>query len=334
MKTEVVKLPVLYGEPGKDTITALEFMARIDECQVTNEWNDITTFSYFRLALQGQADKWISSIIRHMQLTAAQKMWTRIRPVFKAEFAAFSDDKLIIDGLAKLTHRPNENPRMFFSRLEELVFVLKGNYASYRVKPDRPPPIQPQGTYTEDALKKFANDSVDAFANFLFTQMFKAAAPENVRRLLSHKDQSRLMVEEAYKVFFTDHWMEMDKKLSALPFKPQQRQQPRQQTYNRGSNRSRGQNYRGNSDNLQNYNQNSNQPKNNFSRNGKYCVYCKMMNHAQEECRKRINDKQPCVNNKRQIYRPKINNTTESPNTAQQNSNAMDESIFEPMVFH
>ena len=73
MKTEVVKLPDFYGEPGKDTITALEFMARIDECQVTNEWNDITTFSYFRLALRGQADKWLSSIVRHMQLTAAQK---------------------------------------------------------------------------------------------------------------------------------------------------------------------------------------------------------------------------------------------------------------------
>ena len=181
--------------------------------------------------------------------------------MFKAEFAAFSDDKLIIDGLAKLTHRPNENPRMFFSRLEELVFVLKENYASYRVKPDRPPPIQPQGTYTEDALTKYANDSVDAFANFLFMQMFKAAAPENVHRLLSHKDQSRLMVEEAYKVFFMDHRMEMDKKLSAVhgvtdefenpvqqeqdvaALKPQQRQQPRQQTYNRGNNRSRGQNY-------------------------------------------------------------------------------------------
>jgi hypothetical protein len=118
MKTEVVKLPDFYGEHGKDTITALKFMARIDECQVTNKWNDIMTFSYFRLALHGQADKWLSSIICHLQLTA-QKTWTRIRPVFKAEFAAFLDDKLIIDGLAKFAHRPNENPRMFFSHLEE-----------------------------------------------------------------------------------------------------------------------------------------------------------------------------------------------------------------------
>ncbi len=100
---------------------------------------------------------------------------------FQGRICSFFDDKLIIDGLAKLSHRANENPRMFFSRLEELIFVLKENYASYRVKPDRPAPIQPQGTYTEDALTKFANDRVDAFANFLFTQMFKTAAPENVR---------------------------------------------------------------------------------------------------------------------------------------------------------
>jgi hypothetical protein len=136
MKTEVIKLLDFYGKPSKDTITALKFMARIDECQVTNKCNGFMTFLYFRLALHGQADKWLCSIIQHLQLTAAQKTWTRIRPVFKAELAAFSDDKLIIDVLAKLAHRPNENPRMFFSRLEELIFILKENYASYRVKPE------------------------------------------------------------------------------------------------------------------------------------------------------------------------------------------------------
>jgi Neuraminidase (sialidase) len=113
MKTEVIKLPEFYGNPSKDTITALEFMARIEECYVTKKWNDITTFSNFQLALSGQAGKWLSSVVRHLQLTLAQKTWTRIRPSFKTEFAAFSDDKLIIDGLANLSHRPGENPRMF-----------------------------------------------------------------------------------------------------------------------------------------------------------------------------------------------------------------------------
>jgi len=147
-----------------------------------------------------------------------------------------------------LAHRPNENPQMFFSHLEELIFVLKENYASYWVKPDQPAQ-QAQGGYSEDNLTKYANNSVDSFANFMFTQMFKAAAPENVGRLLSHKDQTRLTVEDAYKVFFTDHRLEMDKKASQIhavmdeqeftnpeqqqdvaAFRPQQRQQNRQPT--------------------------------------------------------------------------------------------------------
>jgi hypothetical protein len=47
LKTEVVKLPEFNGQPDKDTISAMEFMARIDECKVPNEWNDTNTFSNF-----------------------------------------------------------------------------------------------------------------------------------------------------------------------------------------------------------------------------------------------------------------------------------------------
>jgi hypothetical protein len=309
-------------------------MAHIDECQVTNEWNDVMTFSYFQLVLCGQAGKWLSSIIHHLELTAAQKTWTCIRPVFKADIAAFSDDKLIIDCLAKLAHQPNENPLMCFSCLEELIFVLKESYASYRVKPERSVQ-QPQGGYSEDALTKAINDNLDNFTNFMFKQMFKAAPPENVRRLLSHKDQNRLTVEDAYKVFFMDHRLEMDKKASQIhavaeesevvnpeqqvvaAFQLQQRQQTRapQQNFNRGNNPSRGQGYGSNFNN----HQNSNQPKSNASSNGKFCVYCKILNHT-KECHKHIQDNKPCVTNKGQLYWPKVNSTTDNPNTVQNNS--------------
>jgi hypothetical protein len=99
--------------------------------------------------------------------------------------------------------------------LEELTYVLKENYASYHVKPERPAQ-EPSEGYSEDSLTKAINENVDNFTNFMFTQMFKAAAPENVRWLLSHKDQTRLMVEEAYKIYFTDHRLEMDKKLTPV----------------------------------------------------------------------------------------------------------------------
>jgi hypothetical protein len=130
LKQEIVKIPEFFGEKGKDTVTAQEFITRIDECQVSNDWNNTTTFANFRLCLRGEADEWLSSTLRHLKLTLAQKTWTRIRPLFKKEFAMTSDDKLIVDGLANLAHRPGENPRKFFSRLEKLFNVLHENYAS------------------------------------------------------------------------------------------------------------------------------------------------------------------------------------------------------------
>jgi hypothetical protein len=103
-----------------------------------------------------------------LELTPVQKAWTRIRPVFKWEFATISDDKLIIDGLA---NRPNETPRMFFSHLEKLFHILEENYASYQIKPARPAP-QPQGGYLEDALTTTINDSFKSYSKFLLVQVF------------------------------------------------------------------------------------------------------------------------------------------------------------------
>jgi len=109
----------------------------------------------------------------------------------------------------------------------------------------------------------------------MFTQMFEVAAPENIRRLLSHNDQTRLTVEDAYKVYFTDPGIEMDKKPNTIhavkeesnsiqsdqqdiaAFRPQQKTQTRafQPNSNRGNNLLRGQNNRSNynNGNRQNY---------------------------------------------------------------------------------
>jgi len=252
MKTEVVKLPDFYGQPEKDTISASEFMARMDECQVTNEWNDITTFSYFRLALRDQADKWLSSIVCHLQLKAGQKTWTHIRPVFK------------------------QNLLLFW----------------------------------------MTNSSLMVWQNW-HTDLMKTHGCFS-RRLLFHKDHTRLMVEEAYKVFFTDHRLKMDKKATSVHAVTEEQEAVTpdqdieafrlQQGFSRP--------------NINNC-QNSNQPRLNASQNqnGKFCVYCKILNHSQEECRKCIQDNKPCVTNKGQLYWPKVNSTNDNPNAMQNNSN-------------
>jgi len=124
LKQEIVKIPEFFPKKPKDTVTAQEFISRIDECQVSNDWNDTTTFANFRLCLRGEAEEWLSSTARHLKLTAAQKNWTRIRPLFKREFATTSDDKLIVGGLANLAHTHGENPRKFFYLKHTINFCL------------------------------------------------------------------------------------------------------------------------------------------------------------------------------------------------------------------
>jgi hypothetical protein len=72
LKQELVKIPDFWGEKAKDTVTPTQFMARIDECQVANEWNDTTTYANFSLCLRGEADEWLASKVRLLELTAAQ----------------------------------------------------------------------------------------------------------------------------------------------------------------------------------------------------------------------------------------------------------------------
>jgi hypothetical protein len=48
------------------------------------------------------------------------------------------------------------------------------------------------------------------------------------------------------------------------------------------------------------------------SGNGKFCSYCKKLNHSEEECRKRMRDNKPCVTNEGKLYWLKINSSAEN----------------------
>ena len=121
-------------------------------------------------------------------------------------------------------------------------------------------------------LTAFANDSVRAYNKFLLAQVFRAGAAENVRKLLSHKDQTRMTVDDAYATFFTDHRVKSDKKERNLvnvineeedssnnatdqdiaAFRPQQRQQQQRYVPQQNSN------YRNNQNQQQKGKQNKN----------------------------------------------------------------------------
>ncbi len=205
------------------------------------------------------------------------------------------------------------------------------NFASYRIKPERPAQ-QPQGGYSEDALTKYANSSIKAHSKFLLTQMFRAAAPENVRQLISHIDQTRHTAEDAYNLFFSEHRVEMDRKSSAIhameeeqpKVEPEQEimafhLQQHQQPYS-GQQNSRYQNKQNNSSNK------FNQGRSNSSRSSsrKFCVYCQIMTHSQQECWKHIKDDKLCMDYKGKYFWPKLNASSKNGNSPQAHNESND----------
>ncbi len=61
-------------------------------------------------------------------------------------------------------------------------------------------------------------------------------------------------------------------------------------------------------------------PGNNTNRNGKYCFYCKLQNHTQEDCFKRIRDKKPCKDRQGRANWPRVylTNNSDQHNQGQQ----------------
>jgi len=142
-----------------------------------------------------------------------------------------------------------------------------------------------------------------------------------------------MTVDDAYDTFFTDHRVETDRKERAMvnankeeqesnnstqeqdiaAFRPQQRQQQQRYTPQQNSNYRNNQNQQKGKQSKNSYpkkTNNSNTQGN--SGNGKFCSYCKILNHSQEECRKRMRDNKPCVTNQGKIYWPKVNSMAEN----------------------
>jgi hypothetical protein len=138
LKIQQTKLPEFWGQKEKDSISANEFVKRVDVMMSANNWSDKVAFDNFGLALKGEANTWLDAQVILKKIVGDRERWTIIRPFFKEEFATESDDKLILDGLAHMAMRPTENVRSFFGRLNKVNTVILDAYQSYTLTPADP----------------------------------------------------------------------------------------------------------------------------------------------------------------------------------------------------
>jgi hypothetical protein len=82
-KVEQSKIPEYFGQKGKDNITAIAFIRKIEDLARTNRWNDTTTYANVANNLKGFAHDWLFAMAEMLDWTPAQLTWTNLKPRFQ-----------------------------------------------------------------------------------------------------------------------------------------------------------------------------------------------------------------------------------------------------------
>jgi hypothetical protein len=325
VKVQQTKLPEFWGQKDKDSISANEFVKQVDKMMSANNWCDKITFDNFGLALKGSANTWLDSQVLLKKIVGDRECWTIIPPFFKEEFATESDDKLILDGLAHMAMRPIENIRDFFGRLNKVNTIILDAYQGYMLAPQDPvPDANGNITMTLADHQAYKKALVENVVEFYILSQFRAALLPDLRRVINLKPMHTLDLDMAVRLATIElrskdeakgaskiqavQQEEEDDNVEAVTQNCQKKFYPQPQQ-NRGQEGC--QNFRPQNNSYQNNQKQwmNNKPGNNSNCNKMTCIFCRKQGHCQEDCRKRINSNQPCLDSNGKPFWPKVNTT-------------------------
>jgi hypothetical protein len=161
-------------------------------------------------------------------------------------------------------------------------------------------------------------------AKFFLLNHFRAGLPSELRRVLNLQNQDELKLNQAVKLATIEQRSREEAKnrnkifatdISSKDSDDTQIDALRQNfNYQRqSSGRYPAQSAPNNQQRPQNKSWRQNNQGNNFNRNGQTCIFCKMQNHRQEECRKRIKANKPCLDSNGRPFWPKVNAADSNP---------------------
>jgi hypothetical protein len=330
-KVEQSKIPEYFGQKGKDNITAIVFIRKIEDLARTNRWTDATTYANVANNLKGFAREWLFATAEMLDWTPAQLTWTNLKPRFQRQFATQTDEKMIMEGLSNLAMKPGESTGELLARITNTMVIIKESYASYENKPPAPANFDVNNGFTMPVCRQWKDDVLNNTQQFLKMQLFRAALTPELRKVVAQRNPNNMTLDDMYQIA-TDTQREAGPKIkqAVAAVQPENEedeiaafQRRKNKNFNQkksssyaASNTTARTGYQGYSNN---YKSNTG-PGNNTSRNGKYCFYCKLQNHTQEECFKRIREKKPCRDRQGRAYWPRVYVTenSDSQNQGQQ----------------
>ncbi len=63
LRVEQNMIPEFFGTKSKDTISAMDFIRRLEDLVRTNQWTDAQTYYHFANSLCNPAREWLSSVV-------------------------------------------------------------------------------------------------------------------------------------------------------------------------------------------------------------------------------------------------------------------------------
>jgi len=76
------KIPEFFGTKSKDTISASDFIQRLEDLARTNRWNDAQTYHHIANALPNLAPEWLSSVVDCNNDETVQPLWSDFKDLF------------------------------------------------------------------------------------------------------------------------------------------------------------------------------------------------------------------------------------------------------------
>jgi hypothetical protein len=226
--------------------------------------------------------------------------------------------------------RPTENVRSFFGRINAVNKVIKDAYDSYTLTPADPVADNAGNiTMTAANFQAYKKALIDNVMEFNILNQFRAALLPELRRVINLQPLHMLDLNTAVRLATIELRSKDENKASSKIQAVQQEDeddnveaitQNRQKKFTPSNTQNRGQQNRQNYRPQNNYRSNNQQswrsgsnnnsgPGNNSNRNKTTCIFCKKLGHRQEDCRKRINANQPCLDSSGKTFWPKINTT-------------------------
>jgi hypothetical protein len=202
-KVEQSKIPEFYGQKSVDNITAIVFIWQIDDLARINNWNDTVTYANVANTLRGFAHDWLFVTVEMFDWEGEQLIWTNLKPRFQCHFTTQSNDKIIIDGLSNLAMKPTELTGELLTRITNTMVIIKESYTAFENKVAALAHHDKNSRYLEATTTKWKNDSVYNVMQFFKIQLFWAALPGDLHKVVMQHNQNTMTLDEMYEIVTT-----------------------------------------------------------------------------------------------------------------------------------